>query len=116
MPLGKLTNFGKRPTSISPELEDDKIKEIIEKYKDWKREWLISAVTSCGEKVSNEKIEKAINNDVNKIKLILKTGLDIGTITKHLISVDDIIEKDNEFWFKTKKGLYRIANRLRYYK
>jgi antitoxin component of RelBE/YafQ-DinJ toxin-antitoxin module len=58
-------------------------------------------------------IETHINQERMQIESILKTGLDIGTIAKHVINVDNLVKYNNEWYFvsASNKKMYLVELR-----
>lgn len=87
---------------------EELIKEYLEKRRKFFKEILLKYNIEGSEGIE----DRTIKQEKNRIKYILKFGLDIGTIKKYIVKVE-LVKRMNEFYFKTKEELFRVEDFLK---
>lgn len=84
---------------------------MIDEYIQHKKSWDEQIIKKLNIEVSKNKHNQVLQHLKEQIQQILKEGLDIGTIMKHIVKVE-IVKYQNDFYFKDIKTrtLYKISD------
>lgn len=85
----------------------------IMEYRQTRTVEITQVLEDCGVPIAEDRIKAMIDDEVSKIANVLSSGLDIGTLSRHIVNASLKNHPDYGWVFVTQKKYYRVSDMLR---